>query len=80
MKFQASQRMKNAAAPRGGRKRYGSLPGEDDIVGIMQTLRASGAAHETIAAHLNSRGIPTRMAGGRRWLASTIAKILQARA
>jgi hypothetical protein len=76
MKFRGNSRRK--PGPREGQRRYGALPGESDILTIMQRLRAAGEPYEHIAAHLNGRHIPTRMAC--RWRASTISKILRARA
>ena len=76
MKLGSKSRRK--PGPREGQRRYGALPGESDILTIMQRLRAAGEPYERIAAHLNGWHIPTRMA--RRWRASTISKILRARA
>ena len=76
MKFGSKDRRK--PGPSEGQRRYGVLPGENEILTIMQRLRTSGESYERIAAHLNGWHIPTRMAC--RWRASTISKILRAQA
>jgi hypothetical protein len=72
MKFRSTSRRDHGTGA--GRKRYGDLPGETEIVAVMQRLRKGGASYERIADHLNGSRILTRM--GRRWLAPTIWKIL----
>src|SRR5437667_256040 len=59
-----------------GRKPFGMLPGEAELLARMQGLRAQGWTFERIAAELADEGIATRIAGGR-WFGSTVAKILR---
>jgi len=57
-----------------GRKPYGSRKGEAEVISRILALRHTGAAMDTIAETLNSRGIPPR--NGNKWHGSTVRNIL----
>ena len=72
----ARKRVKAATGRCEGRKPYGDLPGEADVLARMKELRAQGSTVDSIAAALNAEGVHTRIDGGR-WFGSTVAKIIR---
>jgi DNA invertase Pin-like site-specific DNA recombinase len=72
----ARKRVKAATGRCEGRKPYGDLPGEADVLSRMKELRAQGSTVDSIAAALNAEGVHTRIDGGR-WFGSTVAKIIR---
>jgi DNA invertase Pin-like site-specific DNA recombinase len=72
----ARKRVKAATGRCEGRKPYGDLPGEADVLSRMKELRTQGCTVDRIAASLNAEGVRTRIGGGR-WFGSTIAKMLK---
>jgi hypothetical protein len=75
----ARKRIKATTGRCEGRKPYGDLPGEHELLERMQDLRDQGWTFDRIAAALNAEGAPTRIAGGR-WFGATVAKMLKRRA
>jgi DNA invertase Pin-like site-specific DNA recombinase len=67
-------RMRKAVGRCEGAKPYGTLPGEAEVVGRMNELRASGKGFDAIAITLNGEGIPPRR--GTQWFGSAVNKIL----
>lgn len=59
-----------------GRKRYGTMPGEPEVIARIQSLREEGMALDRIAVWLNEKGIKSRI--GSTWYATTVSRILQA--
>lgn len=72
----ARKRVKAATGRCEGRKPFGELPGEAEIVSRLQAMRSGGLTFDRIAETLNTEGVQTRFAG-RRWFGSTVAKILR---
>jgi DNA invertase Pin-like site-specific DNA recombinase len=72
----ARKRVKAATGRCEGRKPFGELPGEAEIVSRLQAMRSGGLTFDRIAETLNAEGIETRFTG-RRWFGSTVAKILR---
>ena len=72
----ARQRKKAATGRCEGRKPYGELPGEAEVLGRMRELRTQEWTFDRIAAALNAEGVHTRIEGGR-WFGSTVAKIMR---
>jgi DNA invertase Pin-like site-specific DNA recombinase len=77
LKLRAARKRIRAATGRcEGRRPFGELPGEPELLARMKALKAGGWAFDRIAATFNEEGIKTRIAGGR-WYGSTIAKIVR---
>jgi DNA invertase Pin-like site-specific DNA recombinase len=77
LKLRAARRRIRAATGRcEGRKPYGELPGEGEVLARMTELRSQERTFDHIAALLNAEGVQTRIAGGH-WYGSTVAKILR---
>lgn len=57
-----------------GRKSFGMLPGEVEVLATMHRFRLEGCTYKTIASNLNALEYPTRSGG--KWLMQTVAKIL----
>jgi DNA invertase Pin-like site-specific DNA recombinase len=72
----ARKRIKAATGRCEGRKPWGTLPGEPELLARMKDLRAQGWTFDRMAATFNAEAISTRIAGGR-WFGSTVAKILR---
>lgn len=60
-----------------GAKRFGVLPGEEEILDRMRQLRADGLGFDRIAARLNAEGLRPRR--GKKWWGLTVNNILMAR-
>lgn len=48
---------------------------EQEVIGLMKSLRAAGKSYPAIAAELNTRNIPTKR-GAKPWIHSTVVGIL----
>lgn len=59
-----------------GRKPYGHLAGERDVIERMKALRATGLGYDRIADQLNEAGIKPR--SGAKWHGQVINRILRA--
>lgn len=57
-----------------GRKPYGTRPGEQEILDLMQALATEGRNYSQIAVYLNGESVPTRADG--MWHPSTVSRIL----
>lgn len=57
-----------------GRKRFGTRPGEQEIIQKIETLAKEGNNYSQIADQLNRDSVPTR--AGKQWYPSTVANIL----
>jgi len=76
MKLRAARkRMKAATGRCEGRKPFGMLPGEGELVGRMRSMRGDGMTYEAIAGAFNLEQIQTRIPGGQ-WFPATVQKIL----
>jgi DNA invertase Pin-like site-specific DNA recombinase len=70
----ARERIKAKAGKCEGRKAFGDLPGESEVVSEIRRLDNLGTGPLAIAEYLNSRQVPTRY--GKRWHSGTVSKIL----
>lgn len=59
-----------------GRKRYGTRPGESEVVERMIQLRTQGLAVDKVAITLNDEGAKPR--AGQRWHATSVYRVLKA--
>jgi DNA invertase Pin-like site-specific DNA recombinase len=73
----ARQRMKAKMGRCEGAKPYGSLPGEDAVLGEMRQMAADGHSMAAIARELNSRGVMPRR--GKAWHPYAVSRILEAK-
>jgi DNA invertase Pin-like site-specific DNA recombinase len=73
----ARQRMKAKMGRCEGAKPYGSLPGEDAVLGEMRRMAADGHSMAAIARELNSRGVMPRR--GKAWHPYAVSRILEAK-
>lgn len=74
----ARQRVKAQRGHCEGNKRYGTFPGEGEIIERMKQMRSAGKAVDTIAETFNSEGIKPR--SGVQWHSNTVYRILKAHA
>lgn len=58
-----------------GRKPYGALPGESNVILRMRELRKQGLAVDKIAAALNAGGVKPR--AGQQWYATSVYRVLK---
>ena len=70
----ARSRRRKTAGRCEGRKPYGTRPGETEVVGRMQDLRATGLSFERVAEMLNGEGLKPRQ--GDRWHGVVCNRIL----
>ena len=56
----ARQRIRAKTGHCEGRKRYGSRPGESEVIERMKAMRATGLAVDKVAAALNAEGLQAR--------------------
>jgi DNA invertase Pin-like site-specific DNA recombinase len=73
----ARARMKAATGRCEGAKPYGSIPGEDAVLGEMRQMAADGHSMAAIARELNSRGVMPRR--GKAWHPYAVSRILEAK-
>jgi DNA invertase Pin-like site-specific DNA recombinase len=73
----ARQRMKAKMGRCEGAKPYGSLPGEDAVLGEMRRMAADGHSMAAIARELNSRGVMPRR--GKAWHPYAVSRMLVAK-
>jgi DNA invertase Pin-like site-specific DNA recombinase len=71
----ARQRIRAREGRCEGRKRYGTMSGEPEVIGHIQALRNDGMALDRIALALNEKGIKSRTGG--RWYPTTVSRILR---
>jgi DNA invertase Pin-like site-specific DNA recombinase len=72
----ARQRIRAREGRCEGRKRYGTMPGESEVVERISALRKGGMALDKIAATLNQDAVKPR--AGSQWYPTTISRILAA--
>jgi DNA invertase Pin-like site-specific DNA recombinase len=72
----ARQRIRAREGRCEGRKRYGTMPGESEVIDRVCALRKSGLALDKIAETLNRDAVKPR--AGSKWYPTTISRILNA--
>jgi DNA invertase Pin-like site-specific DNA recombinase len=72
----ARQRIRTREGRCEGRKRYGTMPGESQVIERIRQLRGTGMALDRIATELNAEGVKPR--AGSKWYPTTISRILTA--
>jgi DNA invertase Pin-like site-specific DNA recombinase len=71
----ARQRIRAREGRCEGRKRYGMMPGEPEVVHRILALREAGMALDKIAAMFNAEGVRPR--AGVKWYPTTVSRILR---
>jgi DNA invertase Pin-like site-specific DNA recombinase len=74
----ARQRIRAREGRCEGRKRYGTMPGESEVIARIQALRNDGMALDRIALALNEKGIKSRTGG--KWYPTSVSRIVNAKA
>lgn len=72
----ARQRIRAREGRCEGRKRYGTMPGELEVIQRVRALREDGLALDRIAEKLNLEGIKPR--AGVKWYPTSVSRILNA--
>jgi DNA invertase Pin-like site-specific DNA recombinase len=72
----ARQRIRAKTGHCEGRKRYGSRPGESEVIERMKAMRATGLAVDKVAAALNAKGHKARSGG--KWHPTSVYRTLKA--
>jgi DNA invertase Pin-like site-specific DNA recombinase len=72
----ARQRIRAKTGHCEGRKRYGSRPGESEVIERMKAMRATGLAVDKVAAALNAEGLQARSGG--QWHPTSVYRTLRA--
>jgi DNA invertase Pin-like site-specific DNA recombinase len=70
----ARQRIRAREGRCEGRKRYGTLPGEPEVIQRIRNLRNEGLALDKIADKLNVEGVKPR--AGAKWYPTSVSRIL----
>jgi len=72
----ARQRIRAREGRCEGRKRYGAMPGESEVIERVRALRNGGMALDKIAHQLNADGVKPR--AGAKWYPTSVSRILNA--
>lgn len=72
----ARQRIRAREGHCEGRKRYGTMPGEPEVIQHIRALREDGLALDKIAEKLNLEGVKPR--AGAKWYPTSVSRILSA--